>query len=111
MDLSTQPDGRARSAAIPHYDDPHRDDGIVSRSPALCDALERLERIAPIDTTVLITGETGTGKELMPGVCLPQFDEFCSNSLRSLSCAFGARSRSLKLQRQLLYARLAFFRR
>src|SRR5882762_5951167 len=66
MDPSTpSPTDAARSAAIPHHDDPHRDDGIVSRSPALCDALERLERVAPIDTTVLITGETGTGKELM----------------------------------------------
>jgi formate hydrogenlyase transcriptional activator len=69
MDPSTpSPTDAARSAAIPHHDDPHRDDGIVSRSPALCDALERLERVAPIDTTVLITGETGTGKELMARV-------------------------------------------
>ncbi|MCU1381822.1 MAG: Formate hydrogenlyase transcriptional activator [Acidobacteria bacterium] len=41
------------------------DHDIVSRSPALQDALNRLERVAPIDTTVLITGETGTGKELI----------------------------------------------
>ena len=41
------------------------DDEIVSRSPALRDALDRLRRVAPMDTTVLITGETGTGKELM----------------------------------------------
>src|SRR5712691_5108092 len=69
MDFSTpSPMDAARSAAIPHHDDPHRDDGIVSRSPALCDVLERLERVAPIDTTVLITGETGTGKELMARV-------------------------------------------
>ena len=41
------------------------DDEIVSRSPALRDALDRLQRVAPMDTTVLLTGETGTGKELM----------------------------------------------
>jgi formate hydrogenlyase transcriptional activator len=41
------------------------DDCIISRSPALLDALDRAERVAPLDTTVLITGETGTGKELM----------------------------------------------
>jgi transcriptional regulator with GAF, ATPase, and Fis domain len=42
-----------------------RDDGIVGHAPALQDALARVERVAPIDTTVLVTGETGTGKELI----------------------------------------------
>jgi formate hydrogenlyase transcriptional activator len=40
-------------------------DGIVSQSPALLEALDRVKRVAPTDATVLITGETGTGKELM----------------------------------------------
>jgi formate hydrogenlyase transcriptional activator len=40
-------------------------DGIVSQSPALLDALDRVKRVAPTDATVLITGETGTGKELI----------------------------------------------
>jgi formate hydrogenlyase transcriptional activator len=40
----------------------------VGRSPALCEALTRLDRVAPIDTAVLLTGETGTGKELMARV-------------------------------------------
>jgi len=57
----------------------------------------------------MLSGPRTRGGREVPGVFLPQFDEFCSNSLRSLSCAFGARSRGLKLQRQLLYARLAFF--
>jgi formate hydrogenlyase transcriptional activator len=43
----------------------HHDDGIVSRSPALREALDRMERVGPTDTAVLLTGETGTGKELM----------------------------------------------
>ncbi len=43
----------------------HHDDEIVSRSPALRDALDRLQRVAPMETTVLLMGETGTGKELM----------------------------------------------
>jgi formate hydrogenlyase transcriptional activator len=47
---------------------PRPDDGIVSSSPALREALDRLQRVAPIDTTVLLTGETGTGKELMARV-------------------------------------------
>jgi transcriptional regulator with GAF, ATPase, and Fis domain len=48
-----------------HHDKETLDVGIVSRSPALRDVLNRLDRVAPIDTTVLITGETGTGKELV----------------------------------------------
>jgi two-component system response regulator HydG len=38
---------------------------IVGRSPALRDLLERVVRIAPTDSTVLLTGESGTGKELI----------------------------------------------
>jgi len=38
---------------------------IVGSSPALRHVLARLERVAPTDTTVLILGETGTGKELI----------------------------------------------
>jgi formate hydrogenlyase transcriptional activator len=41
------------------------EDAMVGRSAALQEAMDRLVRVAPIDTTVLLTGETGTGKELM----------------------------------------------
>jgi transcriptional regulator with GAF, ATPase, and Fis domain len=39
--------------------------GIVGNSSAIRKLLERVERVAPRDTTVLITGESGTGKELI----------------------------------------------
>jgi len=38
---------------------------IVGQSPALLDALAKVERVAATDSTVLIHGETGTGKELI----------------------------------------------
>ena len=38
---------------------------IVGNSPALLSALRKVEQIAPTDSTVLILGETGTGKELI----------------------------------------------
>src|SRR4029077_4789131 len=38
---------------------------IVGISPALHAVLSRVSKVAPTDSTVLITGETGTGKELM----------------------------------------------
>ncbi len=38
---------------------------IVGASPALQAVLTRISKVAPSDSTVLITGETGTGKELV----------------------------------------------
>jgi len=39
--------------------------GIVGRSQAMQDVIHTLERVAETKSTVLITGETGTGKELV----------------------------------------------
>ncbi|MBN2341099.1 MAG: sigma-54-dependent Fis family transcriptional regulator [Deltaproteobacteria bacterium] len=40
-------------------------ENIVGRSRPIRDVLARIIKIAPTDTTVLITGESGTGKELI----------------------------------------------
>jgi formate hydrogenlyase transcriptional activator len=40
-------------------------DEIIGNSPALQEALDKVRRVANTDTSVLITGETGTGKELI----------------------------------------------
>jgi formate hydrogenlyase transcriptional activator len=42
-----------------------RFDQIVGSSPALESVVGEVQRVAPTDSTVLILGETGTGKELM----------------------------------------------
>lgn len=38
--------------------------GIVGESPLILEAIEQLLQVAPTDLTVLITGETGTGKDV-----------------------------------------------
>jgi formate hydrogenlyase transcriptional activator len=43
----------------------HNFEEIVGNSPALLKALRDVEQVAPTDSTVLIYGETGTGKELI----------------------------------------------
>jgi len=43
----------------------HNFEEIVGNSPALLDLLRRVDQVAPTDSTVLIHGETGTGKELV----------------------------------------------
>ncbi len=40
-------------------------EGIVSRSPMMLDVFAKMRRVAPHFRTVLITGATGTGKELV----------------------------------------------
>jgi PAS domain S-box-containing protein len=43
----------------------HNFEEIIGQSPALTAVLENVRRVAATDSTVLITGETGTGKELI----------------------------------------------
>ncbi len=43
----------------------HNFEEIIGNSPALIKVLQQVEQVAPNDSTVLITGETGTGKELI----------------------------------------------
>ncbi len=45
--------------------EPYRFDRIVSQSPKMTQVFEVVRQLADLDTTVLITGETGTGKELV----------------------------------------------
>ena len=42
----------------------HNFDAIIGNSPPLCAVLDEVRRVGPTDASVLITGETGTGKEL-----------------------------------------------
>src|SRR5947209_273885 len=45
--------------------DQYRFDRIIGEAPAFREALDQAARVAPAETTVLLTGESGTGKELV----------------------------------------------
>ncbi len=45
--------------------DRYRVENLVGHAPAMVELYRTIARVAPLDTTVLIQGETGTGKELV----------------------------------------------
>ena len=59
---------------------------IVGSSPVLQAVLSRVARVAPTDSTVLITGETGTGKELVARA-IHQRSKRSARPFVSVSCA------------------------
>jgi formate hydrogenlyase transcriptional activator len=61
-------------------------DEIVGKSEALKHILREIELVAPADSTVLIYGETGTGKELIARA-LHSLSSRTSNALVKLNCA------------------------
>lgn len=61
-------------------------DGIIGRSKALCSVLREIRMVAPTDSTVLIYGETGTGKELIARA-IHELSPRRKNAFVKLNCA------------------------
>jgi formate hydrogenlyase transcriptional activator len=61
-------------------------DHIVGNSPALESALAEVQRVAPTDSTVLVLGETGTGKELIAHA-IHNLSARCGRPFVKLNCA------------------------
>jgi formate hydrogenlyase transcriptional activator len=59
---------------------------IVGSAPALQAVLSQVAKVAPTDSTVLITGETGTGKELVARA-IHKRSERSSRAFVSVNCA------------------------
>jgi len=64
----------------------HHFDHIVGSSPALESVLVEVERVAPTDSTVLVLGETGTGKELIARA-IHNLSPRCGRPFVKLNCA------------------------
>jgi formate hydrogenlyase transcriptional activator len=66
--------------------DPRRFEQIIGKSPVLEAVLAQVERVAPTDSTVLIQGETGTGKELIARA-VHDISSRCGRRFIKLNCA------------------------
>jgi DNA-binding NtrC family response regulator len=58
---------------------------LLGRSPGIARLWEQVQRIAPADVSVLITGETGTGKELVARI-LHRLSQRASKEMVALDC-------------------------
>jgi formate hydrogenlyase transcriptional activator len=65
---------------------PRRFEQIIGNSPALESVLEQVEQVAPTGSTVLIQGETGTGKELIARA-IHNLSVRCGRPFIKLNCA------------------------
>ncbi len=59
---------------------------VVGQSPALLHALEQISRVAATDSTVLLLGETGTGKELL-ATCLHELSGRRRHAMVRVNCS------------------------
>jgi len=75
-----------RSGSHDRRTDEPRFEQIIGKSPALESVLEQVERVAPTDSTVLIQGETGTGKELIARA-IHNISSRCGRAFVRLNCA------------------------
>lgn len=66
--------------------DQRRFEQVIGKSSALESVLEQVERVAPTDSTVLIQGETGTGKELIARA-VHNISLRCGRPFVKLNCA------------------------
>jgi formate hydrogenlyase transcriptional activator len=75
-----------RSECGDQVQDRRRFEQIIGKSPALEAVLEQVERVAPTGSTVLIEGETGTGKELIARA-IHNLSSRCGRAFVKLNCA------------------------
>src|ERR1700720_2087816 len=75
-----------RLRSVAHDDRDRQFNHIVGNSPALESVLAEVQRVAPTDSTVLVLGETGTGKELIAHA-IHNLSPRCGRPFMKLNCA------------------------
>jgi formate hydrogenlyase transcriptional activator len=79
--------GHSATATYPGRDQAERTfERIIGNSAALESVLDQVEQVAPTDSTVLIEGETGTGKELIAHA-IHNASQRCGRAFIKLNCA------------------------
>jgi formate hydrogenlyase transcriptional activator len=79
--------GNYATATYPGRDQVERTfEQIIGNSAALESVLDQVEQVAPTDSTVLIEGETGTGKELIAHA-VHNASQRCGRAFIKLNCA------------------------
>ncbi len=74
------------SRTVDQANDEQRFEQVIGNSPALEAVLEQVEQVAPTGSTVLIQGETGTGKELIARA-IHNISPRCGRPFVRLNCA------------------------
>src|SRR3984885_70791 len=75
-----------RSGSNDQVHNPRRFEQVVGNSPALGSVFEQVELVAPTNSTVLIQGETGTGKELIARA-IHNISSRCGRQFIRVNCA------------------------
>jgi formate hydrogenlyase transcriptional activator len=75
-----------RSGNGDRHSNERRFEQIIGNSAALESVLEQVQRVAPTDATVLVQGETGTGKELIARA-IHNLSSRCGRAFVKLNCA------------------------
>src|SRR5271167_1053550 len=76
----------AKFGPVDQHHNQRRFEQLIGNSPALESVLGHVERVAPTDSTVLLQGETGTGKELIARA-IHNISSRCGRPYIKLNCA------------------------
>ncbi|MEO8199742.1 MAG: sigma-54 dependent transcriptional regulator [Gemmatimonadota bacterium] len=77
---------REQSSVSPMAESVTPEGGLVGNSRAIIEVMKTLARVAPTDATVLIQGETGTGKELVART-IHEYSERADRRFLAVNCS------------------------